>query len=85
MAWGGCHCCVPQTAEVRARAGTHRHPWWMQCLKAFVDASWTKFTSKKLPDLPRLSLLYDLPEAGGVNLEEGRDRRGRTDPLSGMS
>lgn len=25
--------------------------------------------SKKLPDLPRLSLLYDPPEAGGVNLE----------------
>lgn len=54
-------------------------------MKAFVDASRTKFTSKKLPDLPRLSLLYDPPEAGGVNLEEGRDKRGRTDPLSGMS
>lgn len=27
---------------------------------------------KKLPDLPRLSLLHGPPEAGGVSLEEGR-------------
>lgn len=67
------------SANLRARAGTHRRPWWMQKeslgwspLKALVGASWTKFRSKKLPDLPGLSLLHGPPEAGGVSLEDGR-------------
>lgn len=75
----GWHCSAPQTPEVGARAGTHRHPWWIQNgslglspLKALVGASWTKFMPTKLPDLPRLSLLHGPPKAGGVSLEEGR-------------
>lgn len=57
-------------------------PWWMQNgslglspLKALVGASWTKLMPKKLPDLPRLSLLHGPPEAGGSKLG-GREGSG---------
>lgn len=47
---------------------------WLSWVESLEGPSWAKFMSKKRPDLLRRSLLHGPPEAGGVNLEEGRGR-----------